>query len=130
MLYEAEDVVKYNSTDVSIWDRKLMNRTRSGETRLWWIHELGSQCLPMYCRLNEKQKQEDEDYFLSSVEAILLRFAKDDRLSEMQTKILLSTSQFYFITKGCGDYDYSVTRADFRDVMDLVFCGKYTQLFD
>jgi hypothetical protein len=130
MCCEAEDVVRYNWIDVAIFDRRLLNKMRPGDTRLWIISELGSSFLPMYCKLYEKSRQEEGDYFLSSVEAHLLRFAKDDRLGEAQTKILLATSRFYFITKGAGEYDGTIVPCNFRNVMDLVFCGKYTQLFD
>ena len=130
MIFEAEEVVKYNFSDIAVHDRKLLNKMRPGDTRLWVISELGSSFLPMYCKLYEKSRQEEGDYFLSSVEAHLLRFAKNDRLGEAQTKILLRTSRFYFITKGEGDYDGTIVPCDFRSVMDLVFCGKYTQLFD
>ena len=130
MIFEAEDVVKHNFSDIAVHDRRLLNKMRPGDTRLWIISELGSSFLPMYCKLYEKSKQEESDYFLSAVEAHLLRFAKDDRLAEAQTKILLRTSRFYFITKGDGEYDGTIVPSDFRSVMDLVFCKQYSQLFD
>jgi len=130
MCFEAEDVVRHNWTDVAIHDRKILNKMREGDTRLWMINELGSLFLPMYCKLYEKRKQEESEYDFSSVEIHMLRLMKDDRLASVQNKIIRETARFYFITKGSGDYDYSVAPTDFHGVMDLVFCGKASRYLD
>jgi hypothetical protein len=124
MCFESESIVKHNWTDVAVHDRKILNKMRCGDTRLWHIHELGSLFLPMYCMLHEKQKQEEAEYEFSSVEIHAFRLLKEDRLGQIQAKIMLDTGKFYFITKGGGDYDYSVVPADFGSVLDLIFCGK------
>ena len=49
---------------------------------------------------------------------------KEGPFSDIQSQIARNTSRFYFVTKGYGNYDYSVTPVSFRAVMDLVFCGK------
>lgn len=130
MCFESESVVLHNWTDVAVHDKKILNSMRPGDTRLWMIHEFGSLFLPMYCKLYEKRKQEESEYDFSSVEVHLLRLAKDDRLGSAQSKILRATGKFYFITKGHGEYDYSVVPADFCSVMDLVFCGKASQFLN
>jgi hypothetical protein len=130
MCFEAEDVILHNWTDVAVHDKKILGRMRPGETRLWMISELGSLFLPMYCKLYEKQKQEESEYDFSSVEIHMLRLVKDDRLGAAQNKITRKTARFYFITKGACEYDYSIVATDFRSVMDLVFCGKASQFID
>lgn len=130
MCYEAESVVKHNWTDVAVHDKKIINKMRPGDTRLWIISEMGSNFPPMYCKLYEKRRQEESEYDLSVVEVHMMRFLRNDRLGEMQSKIARATSKFYFITKGSGEYDYSVTPAAFDDVLDLVFNGKATQFLN
>jgi hypothetical protein len=130
MCYEAENVVKHNSTDVSVWDRKLVNRSRPGDVRLWWIHEFGSQFLPMYCKLYEKERMEEGEYELTAVEVNLMRMFKHDRLGEIQRKIILGSSKFFFIIKGDGDFDYCVIPITFEEVVDLVFNGKANQFLN
>ena len=130
MCYEAESVVKHNWTDVAVHDKKIINKMRPGDTRLWIISEMGSNFLPLYCKLYEKYKQEESEYDLSVVEVHMMRFLKNDRLGEMQSKIARATSKFYFITKGFGKYDYSVTPASFGSVLDFVFSGKANQFLN
>ena len=124
MCFEAENVVKHNWTDVAIHDKKILDKMIPGETRLWIIYELGSVFLPLYCKLTEHYVLNELNYSFSAVEVYLLRFAKEDALGSVQSKIARATSNFYFIAKGCDDYHYSVTSADFLSVMDFVFCGK------
>lgn len=124
MCFESESVVKHNWTDVAVHDRKILDAMRPGDTRLWIISEFGSQFLPLYCKLYEKRKQEESEYDFSAIEVIMLRFVKDDRLAEMQSKIARDGSKFYFITKGQSKYDHFVVPTDYYNVMDLVFCGK------
>ena len=130
MCFEAEDIVLHNWTDVAVHDRKILSKMRYGDTRLWVISELGSIFLPMYCKLYEKQKQEEAEYEFSSVEIYALRLLKSDRLSEMQSKITQATGRFYFITKGSGNYDYNVVPTNFGSLVDLVFCGKANQFLN
>lgn len=130
MCYEAESVVKHNFCDIAVHDKKLLNKMRPGDTRLWIISEFGSHFLPMYCKLYEKYRQEESEYELSVAEVHMMRFLKNDRLGEIQSKIARATSKFYFITKGFGRYDYSVTSASFGIVLDLVFNGKANQFLN
>ncbi|MGA1645964.1 MAG: hypothetical protein ACO4AV_13405 [bacterium] len=124
MCFEAENVVKYNWTDVAIHDKKILDRMLPGETRLWIISELGSVFLPMYCKLTEKTSNEYLNHSFSGVEVHMMRFFKEDQLGTIQSKITRDTSSFYFIAKGHGLHSYSVVPVDFMSVMDLVFCGK------
>lgn len=130
MCFESEEVIKHNWTDVAVHDRKILNKMRPGDTRLWIISEFGSQFLPLYCKLYEKQKQEDCEYSFSTVEIYMLRFVKDGRLAEAQNKIRRKTSKFYFITKGDCNYAGLVSPASYSDVMDLVFCGKINRFLE
>jgi hypothetical protein len=127
MCFESEDTVKHNWTDVAVHDRKIVNKMRHGETRLWIISEFGSQFLPMYCKLGEKKLQESRSYVFSSVEIHMLRFMKETNFGKLQAKALRASSKFYFITKGSSEYNYIVAPTDFRAVMDLVFCGSANQ---
>ena len=110
MCYEAESVVKHNWTDVAVHDKKIINKMRPGDTRLWIISELGSNFLPMYCKLYEKYSQDESDYELSVAEVHMMRFLKNDRLGEMQSKIARATSKFYFITKGLLSFHKSIPK--------------------
>ena len=130
MCYEAENVVKHNWVDIAVHDKKIINKMRPGDTRLWIISELGSNFLPLYCKLYEKHRQEESEYELSVAEVHMMRFLRGDRLGEIQSKIARATSKFYFITKGFGGYDYSVTPATFGSVLDMVFCGKANQFLN
>jgi len=130
MCYEAENVVKHNWVDIAVHDKEIINKMRPGDTRLWIISELGSNFLPLYCKLYEKHRQEESEYELSVAEVHMMRFLRGDRLGEIQSKIARATSKFYFITKGFGGYDYSVTPATFGSVLDMVFCGKANQFLN
>ena len=123
LIYEAEDVIRHNWSDVSIWDKKIIDKMLPGETRLWIIWELGSLMPAMYCRLSEKEAMTKTDHCFSAVECYMLRFMKEGEFNDVQSQIARNTSKFYFVTKGYGNYDYSVTPVPFRSVMDLVFCG-------
>lgn len=124
MCFEAEDVVKYNFCDVAIHDRKILDKMLPGETRLWIIYELGSVFLPMYCKLTENYVLNELNYAFSTVEVHMLRFAKEDSLGSIQSRIARDTSRFYFITKGHDWNKHSIVPTDYKSVMDLVFCGK------
>ena len=124
MCFEAENVVKHNWTDVAIHDKKILDKMRPGETRLWIIYELGSVFLPMYCKLTENHEPNGLNYAFSAVEVHMLRFAKEDSLGSIQSKIARDSSRFYFITKGHDWSGHTITPSDYKFVMDLVFCGK------
>jgi hypothetical protein len=124
MCFEAENTVKHNWTDIAIHDKKILDKMLPGEVRLWIIYEFGSVLLPLYCKLSEHYVLNELNYSFSAVEVHLLRFAKEDSLGNVQNKIARATSSFYYISKGFGNYDYSVVPTDFHSVMDLVFCGK------
>lgn len=124
MCFEAENVVKYNWSDIAVHDKKILDKMLPGETRLWIISELGSIFLPMYCKLTERYVLNDLNYVFSAVEVHMLRFAKEDSLGSVVGKIARSSSNFYFIAKGNSLYDYTIVPSSFSDAMDLVFCGK------
>lgn len=124
MCFESENIVKHNWTDIAVHDRKILNKMRPGDTRLWIISEVGSNFLPMYCKLFEKERQEESEYDLSLVEIHMLRFLKEDNFSKVYNKVMRNSFKFYFITKGDCDYNYSVVETTFDDVVNLAFCGK------
>jgi hypothetical protein len=128
LCYEAEPVVKYNFCDVAVWDKRIIENMRPGEVRLWCIHELGSQLLPLFCRTAENKNQVQRNYEFSSVEILMLKLMRDDGIYAYQNKIMRETAQFYFVTPGCGDYDYMVKKSNLREIVDLVFCGKANHL--
>jgi hypothetical protein len=128
MCFIADEVVRYNMSDVAVHDARILRRMRKGETRLWIINELGSQFLPMYCKLLEAARQEDKDYVLSAVEVTVARLLRDDPFDKARQKQFLDSAQFYFITKGAGAYDGSIDSVDFRDVVHLVYCGDANHL--
>jgi hypothetical protein len=130
MCFESEEIVKHNWTDVAVHDRKILNSMRPGDTRLWIISEFGSHFLPLYCKLYEKRKQEESEYDFSAIEIFMLRYVKDNRLAAMQSKIALSSTKFYFITKTSSEYNGIVAPASYRDVMDLVFNGKVNRFLE
>ena len=130
MCFEAEDTVIHNWTDVAVHDRKILNKMRQGDTRLWIISELGSCFLPLYCKMYEKQKQEEDEYEFSAVEVYFARFIEGNRLASRQNSIFRKTAKFYFITKGSGEYDYSVVPVSFLDAVDFVFCGQGSSFID
>lgn len=130
MCFIADEVVRYNFSDVAVHDARILKRMKQGETRLWIISELGSQFLPMYCKLNEANRQQEKEYCLSAVEVTVARLLRDDPFDRARQKQFLDTAQFYLVTKGAGMYDGSVDPIDFLDIIDLVYSGKANHLVD
>lgn len=130
LVYEAENVVRHNWSDVAIYDQRIVEKMNPGETRLWIIWELGSLMPAMYCKLTEKESMTKTEHCFSAVECYMMRFVKEGPLCDIQSRIARETSKFYFVTKGHGNYDYSVAPATFRSVMDLVFCGGANSFLD
>ena len=124
LIYEAENVVRHNWSDVAIHDKRIVEKMFPGETRLWIVWELGSLMPAMYCKLTEKESMTKTDHCFSAVECYMMRYMREGDFSDIQSQIARNTSKFYFVTKGYGNYDYSVVPASFRTVMDLVFCGR------
>ncbi|MEY3683207.1 MAG: hypothetical protein RLZZ289_1743 [Bacteroidota bacterium] len=129
MCFAAEDVVKHNWTDVAIHDRKILEKMRHGETRLWAIYELGSAFLPMYCRNHENKHSGATQHEFSAVEVFLMRFFKEHEMGQVEASFRKHT-KFYFITKGSSDYDYTIIPTTIFDVVDLVFCGQANHLLN
>jgi hypothetical protein len=127
MCFEAESILRHNWTDVAVHDRKILNKMRPGETRLWAIYELGSAFLPMYCRLYEKDRNEKSQHEVSAVEVFMLRFFKEDQIGAVEGNYRRST-KFFLITKGCSEYDYAAFPLNLHAVVDLVFCGNANYL--
>lgn len=130
LCFEAEDVIKSSWTDVAVHDKKIIAKMRPGETRLFCVHEFGSQLLPLYCRLSEKYKQEEAEYEFSAVEIFMLKLMRDDDLYRRQNQIMRKSARFYFVTVGASDYDYVVAPTSFAEAVDLVFCGKASAYLD
>jgi len=127
MCFEAENVVKHNWTDVAVHDRKIIEKMRAGDTRLWAVYELGSAFLPMYCRNHEKTNDQNTQHEFAAVEVFMMRFFKEHAIGLVEGTFRRNT-KFYFITKGHSDYDYDVVPTTIFDVVDLVFCGKANHL--
>lgn len=129
MCFAAEDVVKHNWTDVAIHDKKILEKMRPGETRLWAIYELGSAFLPMYCKNSENRHLDAAPHEFAAVEVFMMRFFKEHEIGQVEASFRKST-KFYFITKGFSEYDYLVTPSTLSDVVDLVFCGTANHLLN
>ena len=127
MCFAAEDVVKHNWTDVAIHDKKILEKMRPGETRLWAIYELGSAFLPMYCKNSENRHSDATPHEFAAVEVFMMRFFKEHEIGQVEASFRKST-KFYFITKGFSEYDYLVAPSTLSDVVDLVFCGNANYL--
>lgn len=130
MCFIADEVVRYNFSDIAVHDARILRRMRQGETRLWMISELGSQFLPMYCKLNEWRKQEEKEYCLSAVEVTVARLLRNDPFDKARSKQFLDTAQFYLVTKGADMHGGSIAPIDFRDIVDLVYSGNANSLVD
>lgn len=128
MCFIADEVVRFNFSDVAVHDARKLRRMKQGEVRLWVIHELGSLFLPMSCRMTEAARQEDKEYVLSAVEVAIGRLLRNDEFEKARQKQFFSSAQFYFVSKGSGSYDGSIVPVDFRDVVSLVFNGKADHL--
>lgn len=128
MCFIADDVVRYNFSDVAVHDARILKRMKQGETRLWIINEVGSQFLPMYCKLNEVERQQEKDYVLSSVEVTLARLLRNESFDKVRSEIFLNTAQFYLVVKGAGVHDGTIDPIDFRDIVNLVYGGKADSL--
>lgn len=128
MCFIADEVVRYNFSDVAVHDARILKRMKQGETRLWIISELGSQFLPMYCRMNEAIRQEQKEYVLSAVEITIARLLNNDPFDKARQKQFLSTAQFYFVAKGADMHSGSIVPTNFRDIVDLVFSGDAKHL--
>lgn len=123
MCFEAESIVRHNWTDIAVHDRRIIEKMRPGETRLWAIYELGSAFLPMYCKNSENTFSCERQQEVSAVEIFMMRFFKQDEIGQLE-KTFRDSTKFYFVTKGSSNYDYLVAPSTIADVVDLVFCGK------
>ena len=124
MCFIADDVVRYNFSDVAVHDARILKRMNEGETRLWIISELGSQFLPMYCKLGEAKKQQEKEYALSSVEIAIARLLNPDSFERLRSRQFLSTAQFYFVTKESKMRKGAIVPIDFKDVVGFVYMGE------
>lgn len=120
MCFIADEVVRYNFSDVAVHDARILRRMKQGEVRLWVISELGSQFLPMYCKLTERRQQEDKEYVFSAVELTVARLLRDEPFDRARQKQFLDTAQFYFVVKGADVYGGIIDPVDFGDIVDLV----------
>ena len=130
MCFIADDIVKCNFCDIAVHDARILRRMNPGETRLWIVSELGSQFLPMYCRLSEKARQKVCDYALSSVEVTLARLVSHEPFAKIQQQQFFKTAKFFLVTKtadACGGF---LVPIDFRDIVHVVFRGELDELVD
>lgn len=124
MCFIADEVVRYNFSDVAVHDARILKRMNNGEVRLWIISELGSHFLPMYCKVGEWRKQSAKEYALSAVEITVGRLLSNGPFDKRKNSQFFKTARFYLVTKGCDVWSGSVVPIDFRNVVDLVYCGK------
>jgi hypothetical protein len=128
MCFIADDVVRYNFSDVAVHEKRILARMHEGETRLWIIHEFGSQFLPLYCKTGEWQRQGKNGRYLCSVEVTIARLLRNDELQQVQNKIIFDSAQYFIVTKGRDIRSGTITPVSFSDVVHLVFCGKADHL--
>lgn len=128
MCFIADEVVRFNLSDVAVHDARKLRRMKPGEVRLWIIHELGSLFLPLSCKMSEAARQEDKEYVLSAVEIAIGRLLRKDEFEKARQKQFFSSAQFYFVSKGVGSCDGSITPVDFRGIVSLVFNGQADHL--
>lgn len=128
MCFIADDVVRYNFSDVAVHDSRILRKMLAGEVRLWIINELGSQLLPLYCRLKEFYSQEVLEYQLSAAEVAIARMLRIDELAKAENRTVRVDSQFYLVTKGCNEWDGTIVPVKFADVVNLVLVGHSGQL--
>jgi hypothetical protein len=124
MCFIADDVVRYNFSDVAVHDARILKKMQCGEVRLWIIHELGSQLLPMSCKINEWRDQAKKNFYLCSLEVIVTRLLRIDALQKAQNKIILDSSKYFLVRKGNDRFSGSITPIKFEEVLQLVFQKK------
>ena len=113
----------------AIHDKKILEKMRPGETRLWAVYELGSAFLPMYCRMRENLHKDATQHEFSAVEVFMMRFFKEHEIGQVEASFRKHT-KFYFITKGTCDDDYLAIPSTLSSVVDLVFCGSANYLLN
>jgi hypothetical protein len=130
MCFIADDVIRYNFSDVAVHDARILKKMQAGEARLWIIHELGSQLLPMSCKVNQWRDQIKKDLFLCSLEVVIARLLRNDEFQKAQNKAILDSSKYFIILKGADRLSGSITPIKFEEVVDLVFNKKVKPAVD
>jgi hypothetical protein len=128
MCFIADDVVRYNFSDVAVHDFRIIKKMIPGEARLWIIHEFGSQLLPLCCKINEWREQGKDDRYLSSVEVNITRMLRTDELQKAQNKVIFDSAKYFIVAKGSDSRTGTITPVSFGDVVHLVFSGKADHL--
>lgn len=121
MCFIADDVVRYNFSDVAVHDARILRKMQTREVRLWIIHELGSQFLPLSCKVNEWRAQTKKDLYLCSAEVAIARLLRTDELQKVQNKTVLDSANYYLVAKGDDARSGTITPIGFGDVVRLVF---------
>jgi len=124
MCFIADEVVRYNLSDVAVHDKRILSRMRSGEMRLWIVNELGSHFVPMYCGVNDWKKQELHEAPLSAVEVTLAKCLTDDVIG----RLLRGSSRFYLVCKGGDAFSGTIAAISLADIVHLVYGGNADHL--
>lgn len=124
MCFIADDIVRYNFSDVAVHDARILKKMQIGEARLWMIHELGSQFLPLCSKINDWRAQQRKDVYLCSVEVMMARLLRTDPLQKAQNKAVLDSAKYFIVVKGESAAAGKIEPIEFSDVINLVFRGK------
>jgi hypothetical protein len=125
MCFQAEDIVRYNWTDVAVHDRKILENTKPRERRLWIVTELGTMFPPMFCRTHEEHRCYQRGYTpMSAMEVLLMKMARGhgEKLPcETGTEAIKRSASYFIVCKGSDDWSGSIEPIDFCDIMALAF---------
>lgn len=124
MCFIADNVVRYNMSDVAVHDKRILSKMRAGETRLWIVNEFGSQFPPMYSKLGDWKKQELHEAPLCAVSVTLAKQLQNNVLS----KRLKESSELYLVCKGDDAYGGTVAAISLADIVHLVYGGDADHL--
>lgn len=129
MCFIADEIVRYNFSDVAVHDKRILRRMQENESRLWIVHEMGSMFLPLSCRLSEFSAREKHNRFLSSVEVIIGRFLRADELQKIQNRIVFDSARYFIVIRQTA-IKGEILPISFKEIVNLVFDGKANHLVD
>lgn len=126
MCFLAEDILRYNWTDVAIHDRKILENTKPGEFRLWIVTEVGTLFPPMFCRLHQQYRSHSSGYLpMSAVEVNLMRMNGSPFNGQLPQRCYDSIGRtpksFFIVGKGSDDWSGSIEPISASDIMAFAF---------
>jgi hypothetical protein len=128
MCFIADNIVKYNFSDVAVHDARILKKMRCGEYRLWVVTEFGSHFLPLNCKMSEYKKQQENDYFLSAVHVTIAKMLRHDVCQQAQNRILFRSAEFYLVGKGANVFSGTIEPMSFPDVVRFVFFDQPVEI--